>query len=187
MKTLCAEGAVARVKDTSSEEISGIFVKSIAKGSAADMCGKIRVNDQIIEVDGRPLHGYTNHDAVEVLRSTGKSVKLRLARYLRGAKYQQLQLAIASGELSYSSVPTVQAQIHEPKIAADSSTKDLEVNDVNLLIDDDYANLEMAVLDALSQLRSRKEPGSLAAYQWWEGGIFHSLDSCLLTLDWCSE
>ncbi|GFV47054.1 hypothetical protein TNCV_2699481 [Trichonephila clavipes] len=49
------------------------------------------------------------------------------------------------------------------------------------------ANLEMAVLDALSQLRSRKEPGSLAAYQWWEGGIFHSLDSCLLTLDWCSE
>ncbi|GFX89345.1 hypothetical protein TNCV_2201871 [Trichonephila clavipes] len=48
-------------------------------------------------------------------------------------------------------------------------------------------NLEMAVLDALSQLRSRKEPGSLAAYQWWEGGIFHSLDSCLLTLDWCSE
>ncbi|GFT06753.1 hypothetical protein TNCV_643081 [Trichonephila clavipes] len=46
---------------------------------------------------------------------------------------------------------------------------------------------EMAVLDALSQLRSRKEPGSLAAYQWWEGGIFHSLDSCLLILDWCSE
>lgn len=33
-----------------SEEISGIFVKSIAKGSAADMCGLIRVNDQIIEV-----------------------------------------------------------------------------------------------------------------------------------------
>ncbi|GIX91607.1 patj homolog [Caerostris extrusa] len=76
------------------KEISGIFVKSIAKGSAADMCGQIRVNDQIIEVDGRPLHGYTNHDAVEVLRNTGKSVKLRLARYLRGAKYQQLQLAI---------------------------------------------------------------------------------------------
>ncbi|XP_071039505.1 multiple PDZ domain protein isoform X3 [Parasteatoda tepidariorum] len=95
------------------EEISGIFIKSIAKGSAADMCGQIRVNDQIIEVDGRPLHGYTNHDAVEVLRSTGKSVKLRLARYLRGAKYQQLQMAIATGELSYPSLPSVQAQVHE--------------------------------------------------------------------------
>ncbi|KAG8185100.1 hypothetical protein JTE90_029710 [Oedothorax gibbosus] len=121
------------------EEISGIFVKSIAKGSAADMCGQIRVNDQIIEVDGRSLHGYTNHDAVEVLRSTGKSVKLRLARYLRGAKYQQLQLAIASGELSYPSLPTVQAQVHEPKIISDFN-KDADVNNVNPFDDDDFAS-----------------------------------------------
>ncbi|GFS70423.1 hypothetical protein TNCV_4182521 [Trichonephila clavipes] len=33
----------------------------------------------------------------------------------------------------------------------------------------------------------QKRARFLAAYQWWEGGIFHSLDSCLLTLDWCSE
>ncbi|XP_067137358.1 multiple PDZ domain protein-like [Centruroides vittatus] len=32
------------------EEISGIFVKSIAHGSAADVCKRIHVNDQIIEV-----------------------------------------------------------------------------------------------------------------------------------------
>lgn len=54
------------------EEISGVFVKSIAKGSAADLSRKIRVNDQVIEVDGRPLQGYSNHQAVELLRSTGK-------------------------------------------------------------------------------------------------------------------
>lgn len=77
------------------DEISGIFVKSVAKGSAADASGCIRVNDQIIEVDGRPLQGYTNHQAVEVLRSTGKAVKLRLARHLRGLRYHQLQQAIA--------------------------------------------------------------------------------------------
>ncbi|XP_028966399.1 patj homolog [Galendromus occidentalis] len=76
------------------EEISGVFVKSIAKGSAADLSRKIRVNDQVIEVDGRPLQGYSNHQAVELLRSTGKVVKLRLARYLRGARYDQLQQAI---------------------------------------------------------------------------------------------
>lgn len=81
------------------EEISGIFVKSIAKGSAADSCRKICINDQIIEVDGRSLYGYTNHQAVEVLRSAGKVVKLRLARYLRGAKYEQLQEAIASTDI----------------------------------------------------------------------------------------
>ncbi|KAL3256676.1 hypothetical protein MRX96_017132 [Rhipicephalus microplus] len=82
------------------DEISGIFVKSIAKGSAADATGCIRVNDQIIEVDGRPLHGYTNHQAVEVLRSTGKCVKLRLARHLRGARYVQLQQAVALSDAS---------------------------------------------------------------------------------------
>lgn len=32
------------------EEISGIFVKSIGKGSAADSSGIIKVNDRIIEV-----------------------------------------------------------------------------------------------------------------------------------------
>ncbi|XP_055924762.1 inaD-like protein isoform X2 [Argiope bruennichi] len=142
------------------EEISGIFVKSIAKGSAADMCGKIRVNDQIIEVDGRPLHGYTNHDAVEVLRSTGKSVKLRLARYLRGAKYQQLQLAIASGELSYPSLPSsVQAQIHEPKIAPELCTKDLDVNDVSLLVDNDFEGPLSPRVEAAIQTKWSKVMG----------------------------
>lgn len=68
-------------------------MKSIAKGSAAEMCRRIAVNDQIIEVDGRSLYGYTNHQAVEVLRSTGKVVVLRMARYLRGIKYEQLQVS----------------------------------------------------------------------------------------------
>jgi len=32
------------------EELSGIFVKSISEGSAADLCKKIQVNDRIVEV-----------------------------------------------------------------------------------------------------------------------------------------
>lgn len=32
------------------EEISGIFVKSISKGSAADLTGRIKINDRITEV-----------------------------------------------------------------------------------------------------------------------------------------
>jgi len=50
-------------------------------------------------VDGRSLQGYTNHQAVEVLRSTGQNVKLCLERYLRGPKFEQLQQAIANSEL----------------------------------------------------------------------------------------
>ncbi|XP_063241822.1 patj homolog isoform X2 [Bacillus rossius redtenbacheri] len=81
------------------EELSGIFVKSISEGSAADLCRKIQVNDRIVEVDGQSLQGYTNHQAVEVLRNTGQVVTLCLERYLRGPKYEQLQQAIANSEL----------------------------------------------------------------------------------------
>lgn len=80
----------------------------------ADSCGQIRVNDQIVEVDGQSLRGFNNHQAVEVLRSTGQVVKLRLARYLRGPKYDQLRLAMADNipaVLKQSDAPTVVAAI----------------------------------------------------------------------------
>ena len=78
------------------EELSGIFVKSVTEGSAADKSGMVQVNDQIVEVDGLSLQGYTNQQAVEMLRSTGRVVKLKLVRYVHGLKFEQLQQAIAS-------------------------------------------------------------------------------------------
>lgn len=90
---------ITTVSSNFAEELSGIFVKSISEGSAADLCKKIQVNDRIVEVDGRSLQGYTNHQAVEVLRSTGQTVRLCLERYLRGPKFEQLQQAIAASEL----------------------------------------------------------------------------------------
>lgn len=84
------------------EELSGIFVKSVSKGSAADVSGKIRVNDRIVEVDGQSLQGYSNLQAVEVLRNSGNVVKLCLERYLHGPKFEQLQQAIAASELKPS-------------------------------------------------------------------------------------
>lgn len=84
------------------EELSGIFVKSVSAGSAADLSGKIQVNDRIIEVDQQSLQGFSNHQAVEVLKKSGTVVSLRLERYLRGPKYEQLQQAIAANELKPS-------------------------------------------------------------------------------------
>ncbi|KAJ8943966.1 hypothetical protein NQ318_013547 [Aromia moschata] len=85
------------------EELSGIFVKSVSKGSAADVSGRIKVNDRIVEVDGQSLQGYTNLQAVEVLRNCGNVVKLCLERYLHGPKYEQLQQAIAASEIKPAS------------------------------------------------------------------------------------
>ncbi|XP_044877325.1 multiple PDZ domain protein isoform X5 [Mauremys mutica] len=65
-------------------EPSGIFVKSITKGSAVEHDGRIHIGDQIIAVDGTNLQGFTNQQAVEVLRHTGHTVRLTLIR--RGLK-----------------------------------------------------------------------------------------------------
>ncbi|XP_059614834.1 patj homolog [Phlebotomus argentipes] len=88
------------------EELSGIFVKSVSPGSAADVSGRIQVNDRIIEVDGQSLQGFSNHEAVDVLKKSGAVVCLCLERYLRGPKYEQLQQAIAANELKPSTPAT---------------------------------------------------------------------------------
>uniref|UniRef100_A0A8C6UYK5 Multiple PDZ domain crumbs cell polarity complex component n=1 Tax=Neogobius melanostomus TaxID=47308 RepID=A0A8C6UYK5_9GOBI len=74
-------------------EPSGIFVKSITKDSAVDQDGRIHVGDQIIAVDGVNIQGYTNQQAVEVLRHTGQSVHLKLIR--RGFRPEEIPPAVA--------------------------------------------------------------------------------------------
>ncbi|KAK9712232.1 PDZ domain [Popillia japonica] len=80
------------------EDLSGIFVKSISDGSEAYKCGKIQINDRIIEVDGQTLQELSNYQAVEKLKQSGSLVNLTFERYLRGPKYEHLQEAIASQE-----------------------------------------------------------------------------------------
>nr|XP_015802438.2 multiple PDZ domain protein isoform X1 [Nothobranchius furzeri] len=67
------------VADKNSEP-SGIFVKSVTRDSAVDQDGRIHVGDQIIAVDGVNIQGYTNQQAVEVLRHTSQTVHLKLIR-----------------------------------------------------------------------------------------------------------
>lgn len=58
------------------------------------MSGQIQINDRIVAVDGKSLSGVTNHQAVEILRNTDIAVKLTLERFLRGRKYEHLQVAL---------------------------------------------------------------------------------------------
>ena len=64
------------------------------EGSAAEISGQIMVNDQIIAVDGVPLSGFTNQEAVEILKKTGAVVQLSVVRFLRGLKFEELQVGI---------------------------------------------------------------------------------------------
>lgn len=59
-----------------------------------------------LKVDGKSVLGHTNHQAVEILRSTGPAVTITLERYLRGPKYEQLQQAIRANELKPPSPPS---------------------------------------------------------------------------------
>lgn len=109
------------------EELSGIFVKSIIEGSSAEQSHQIRINDRIIEVDGVSLAAKSNPQAVEVLRNTGISVHLVLERYLRGPKYEHLQLAIFNEERPASPSPSATTLSWFPVSSqADNSTIEID-------------------------------------------------------------
>lgn len=91
------------------EDLSGIFVKSIIEGSAAELSEQIQINDRIIAVDGKSLAGVSNHQAVEILRNTDIAVNLTLERFLRGRKYEHLQVALVDGIEDRTSQKSLQA------------------------------------------------------------------------------
>jgi len=50
-----------------------------------------------VQVDGVSLEGFSNEEAVDVLRRTGHVTRLKLARHRYGSKYEQLLHAAAVG------------------------------------------------------------------------------------------
>ena len=46
----------------------GIYIKSVIHGGAASKDGRLRRNDQLIDVNLSPLLGLSNSDAMETLR-----------------------------------------------------------------------------------------------------------------------
>ncbi|XP_055495421.1 afadin isoform X5 [Leucoraja erinacea] len=66
----------------------GIYVKSVVKGGAADIDGRLAAGDQLLSVDGRSLVGLSQERAAELMTRTGSVVTLEIAR--QGAIYHGL-------------------------------------------------------------------------------------------------
>ncbi|XP_016353271.1 afadin-like isoform X10 [Sinocyclocheilus anshuiensis] len=66
----------------------GIYIKSVVKGGAADVDGRLAAGDQLLSVDGRSLVGLSQERAAELMTRTGSVVTLEVAK--QGAIYHGL-------------------------------------------------------------------------------------------------
>ncbi|XP_055284204.1 multiple PDZ domain protein isoform X7 [Moschus berezovskii] len=116
-------------------EPSGIFVKSITKSSAVEHDGRIQIGDQIIAVDGTNLQGFTNQQAVEVLRHTGQTVHLTLLR--RGAE-RGAELAAREAATKDAALPPDNYEEDEDSLSLRRNTSILPIEEEGKHVEPGY-------------------------------------------------
>lgn len=182
------------------EDLSGIFVKSIIEGSAAEMSGQIQINDRIVAVDGRTLSGVTNHQAVELLRNTDIEVHLTLERFLRGRKYEHLQVALtemkvgpsandgdAQSQLSMPGSPSIATLSWLPPKSADADSVVTDAGDNQLLADFPELPSRDTVDSNLSHMLDRSDHSAPHLTNGNGNGHGHDHDSGNDTDEQCPE
>ncbi|XP_074186502.1 multiple PDZ domain protein isoform X14 [Rhinolophus sinicus] len=134
-------------------EPSGIFVKSITKSSAVEHDGRIQIGDQIIAVDGTNLQGFTNQQAVEVLRHTGQTVHLTLMR--RGTK-QDAELMSREPLTKEAVLAAVNAPISKENYDKDEDSFSLRRNTSILPIEEEGYPLLSAEIEEIEDTQQQE-------------------------------
>ncbi|XP_058551331.1 multiple PDZ domain protein isoform X11 [Neofelis nebulosa] len=136
-------------------EPSGIFVKSITKSSAVEHDGRIQIGDQIIAVDGTNLQGFTNQQAVEVLRHTGPTVHLTLMR--RGTK-QEAELVSREDVMKDAVLSPGSARGSKENHEKDEDSSSLSRNTSILPIEEEGKHLEPGYPLLAAEMEETEDP-----------------------------
>ncbi|XP_071983036.1 inaD-like protein isoform X2 [Engystomops pustulosus] len=125
---------------------SGIYVKGIIPGSAADQSGCIQVHDRIVAVDGDNIQGLTNQEVVTALRNTGQTVNLTLSRG-KGPFSPMSPGFSPRGDVPNAPPPPLPAV--PPRGAISEAPEEPEDNKASLQQEDNYKN-ELKTAPALT-------------------------------------
>ncbi|KAI4884600.1 hypothetical protein NFI96_034561, partial [Prochilodus magdalenae] len=104
------------------QEKLGIFIKSVVRGGAADVDGRLAPGDQLLSVDGRSLIGVSQERAAEIMMCTGPSVTLEIGKL--AAAYYGLEEVLNQPSQATS------GDVAEGEQAMQASSR-LDVNDIS--------------------------------------------------------
>ncbi|XP_036441750.1 inaD-like protein isoform X2 [Colossoma macropomum] len=115
--------SIAGRNTPTSEDGTGIFVKSVVPGSAAEQSGNIMVHDRIIALNGVNLQGFTTQEVLDVMKQTGQTVRFTVLRKITSPKKSSVEKSLDKVQREPSRVSLRRSA--EIKVRADVQTASL--------------------------------------------------------------